>query len=102
MEFRRELKDEPTARVFVPRRSLLIFEKDAYTTYFHGIAEKLEDQVCRFRVLICHNPRKLTVALQIDATLVNAPPVGSSGSCELERTLRVSLTIRIVPYVKST
>jgi len=78
-EFRPRLNEPPSLSLLVEPRSLLIFDGDAYTTYFHGISERIEDVLTREVVV----------------------PYGEAMLGEtLERARRVSLTIRIVPEAK--
>ena len=37
--------EAPTVRVFLPRRSLLLFAEEAYTDYLHGIAAQPADDL---------------------------------------------------------
>eukprot|EP00004_Rigifila_ramosa_P011378 TRINITY_DN2428_c0_g1_i1.p2 TRINITY_DN2428_c0_g1~~TRINITY_DN2428_c0_g1_i1.p2 ORF type:complete len:254 (-),score=23.13 TRINITY_DN2428_c0_g1_i1:12-773(-) len=63
--------------VFLPRRSLLLFERTLYTQYLHEIENLAEDQ--------------------IDSKVLGAPP--ELAGVALPRGLRVSLTIRNVKKV---
>jgi len=74
LDFRKSPKAEPEMSLILKPRSLLVFDEDAYTSYFHGIDEVVLDE--------------------INEKVVNASE--SERGTVLNRTLRVSLTIRIV------
>ncbi|KAF2074267.1 hypothetical protein CYY_004441 [Polysphondylium violaceum] len=75
MDFYKELNDKNTQQVFLRPRSLLLFTQDAYKNYYHGIREEYFD-------IITEN-------------VINKE--GLEIGQEIEREVRVSLTIRIVP-----
>ena len=73
----------PVVRVFVPRRSLLLFAHDAYERYLHGIPAMLEDDVGGAASGVC-----------------NPHDAGGSGGAVRRDALRVSLTCRSVLKVR--
>ncbi|KYQ90186.1 putative NADH dehydrogenase [Tieghemostelium lacteum] len=76
MDFYKDLKEPPVQQLYLEPRSLLLFSDDAYTTSFHGIREVLSDQITE-KVVNQNDHLKL--------------------GQEIDREIRVSLTIRIVP-----
>lgn len=80
MRFYKELKDaqpsthQPALSVYIPPRSLLLFTSSLYSTYFHAIDERAEDEITR--------------------EIVNAPEERRGQT--IARETRVSLTIRRV------
>ncbi|KAN0039136.1 hypothetical protein ACTA71_001330 [Dictyostelium dimigraforme] len=77
MDFYKNLKEEPFQKIFLRPRSLLIFTEDAYKNYFHGIKESYSDIITE--------------------DVINKSLDGISLNKEFDRSIRVSLTIRIVP-----
>lgn len=73
IDFKENLRDDVVLSALLEPQSLLIFENDAYTDCFHGIREELFDV--------------------IDEKVLNKHQVQGD---QVERTVRVSLTIRIV------
>lgn len=45
IEFRKEISQPPSMSLYLHPRSLLIFQDDAYTEYFHGIQEVERDEI---------------------------------------------------------
>jgi len=45
LEFRRDLKSSPELALLAQPRSLLVFQGQLYTSYFHGIEERITDTV---------------------------------------------------------
>jgi len=76
-EFRRELKSEPLLELLVEPRSLLIFQDAAYHELYHAIPPRFTDT--------------------ITARTVNAPSLTAAA---YERSLRISITLRVVPTVE--
>jgi len=75
MDFYKELNDQNTQQIFLRPRSLLLFTQDAYKNYYHGIKEEYFDVITE--------------------NVINKE--GLEIGQEIEREVRVSLTIRIVP-----
>jgi len=45
LEFRKNLSSQPSISVLAQPRSILVFQDELYTSYFHGIEERLIDKV---------------------------------------------------------
>lgn len=75
--FKKDLRQPHQMSLFLRPRSLFIFDEDCYNEFYHGIEEQLYDH--------------------IDDRVINVEErqIGST----VERTLRISLTIRIVPRI---
>jgi len=80
LSFKRELPSQPFAQVFVEPQSLLLFTEDLYWNAYHGIEKRWKDE--------------------IDKITLNSQIIGHPVGTTFERTLRVSLTIRVVPKLK--
>jgi len=80
IEFRENLKEDSKMSLILQPRSLMIFTDEAYTNHFHGIGECQQDVVTE------------DVA-NIEAAKLTLGEVVDRGS------VRLSLTIRIVPLV---
>ncbi|GAM20399.1 hypothetical protein SAMD00019534_035740 [Acytostelium subglobosum LB1] len=78
IDFYKQLNEDPVQSLLLQPRSLLIFTGEAYKTYFHGIKESFTDVITE--------------------KVVNRGSIAIG--TELEREVRVSLTIRIVPRIK--
>jgi alkylated DNA repair protein alkB family protein 6 len=81
IDFQEQVNTRPLNSLLLLPCSLLVFEEEAYTKYFHCIPSQSVDIV--------------------DETVVNRHVLGLSLGSHSQRTLRVSLTIRYVPYVLS-
>lgn len=77
INFKRELKQSHEFSLFLKPKSLLIFDERCYNEYYHGIEENLYDT--------------------LDEKVINLD--NDHIGTHIERTLRVSLTIRIVPRI---
>lgn len=77
LDFKEKLQGDVKASVLLEPKSLLVFEDEAYKQYYHGIQEQLYDK--------------------IDNTVVNRADLSLSST--FERTVRISLTIRVVSKV---
>eukprot|EP01130_Rhizamoeba_saxonica_P013362 TRINITY_DN569_c0_g2_i1.p1 TRINITY_DN569_c0_g2~~TRINITY_DN569_c0_g2_i1.p1 ORF type:complete len:100 (+),score=9.72 TRINITY_DN569_c0_g2_i1:365-664(+) len=74
MNLKSQLAGEPIQEILMMPRSLMIFEEDVYTKYYHGIEETDHDIVS-----------EITITENFPLTT------------EIHRTTRISLTIRYVP-----
>lgn len=85
MHFRRKsdngIEPQPCASVLLMPGSLLVFNQEAYSGCLHGIAEVTEDL--------------------LDNSILNLEQCGQTAGVRLTRAVRLSLTIRRVPKVKS-
>jgi len=79
LDFREELGKDPSFSVLLDPCSLLVFQDDAYTKYFHGIEESD------------------TIKMNDNTYISTSHETNEEGRNEIIRETRVSLTVRIVP-----
>jgi len=100
MHFYSELKHsladshQPAFSVMLPPRSLFVFSELLYTTYFHAIAERTEDEM---PMSVLQQPLADPTAAVLP-TAPTGPAVSTVPTTVVQRGTRISLTIRRVTH----
>jgi alkylated DNA repair protein alkB family protein 6 len=97
LSFKKQLSLDPEEEVFLLPRSLLIFEELAYTTYFHGIDQLLNDTISLKTVNRSMVKERIEINSDIGQDLEKDIDISEGIGKVYPRTIRTSITVRIVP-----